>query len=60
MLPPVFAIVHPRFKTPIVTTIVAGLGASVIAGLLPIGVLGGACVYKTKIAHLSYLHCWCW
>lgn len=40
MLPAVFARVHPRFKTPWVTTIVTGLVASVVAGFLPIDILG--------------------
>ncbi len=40
LLPPVFARVHPRFRTPHVTTIVTGVVASVVAGLFPIDVLG--------------------
>jgi len=37
LLMPVFARVHPRFKTPHVTTLVTGAVAVVIAGLFPIG-----------------------
>ncbi len=40
LLPPRFCAVHPRFKTPYVTTLVTGCVAMVIAGLFPIGVLG--------------------
>ena len=40
LLPPVFGKVHPRFKTPYVTTIVTGLVAAVVAGFFPIGLLG--------------------
>ena len=40
LLPPVFARVHPRFRTPHVTTLVTGTVAAIIAGLFPIDVLG--------------------
>ena len=40
LLPAVFGKVHPRFKTPYVTTIVTGLVAAVVAGFFPIGLLG--------------------
>ena len=40
LLPPRFAAVHPRFKTPHVTTLITGSVALVIAGLFPIGFLG--------------------
>jgi APA family basic amino acid/polyamine antiporter len=40
LLPPAFSRVHPRFKTPYVTTILTGCVAAVIAGLFPIGLLG--------------------
>lgn len=40
LLPPIFARVHPRFRTPHVATILTGAAAGVIAGIFPIGILG--------------------
>jgi APA family basic amino acid/polyamine antiporter len=40
LLPPVFSKVHPRFKTPYISTIVTGVAAMIIAGILPISILG--------------------
>jgi APA family basic amino acid/polyamine antiporter len=39
LLPEVFGRVHPRFRTPYLSTILVGLVVAVAAGLLPIGVL---------------------
>ena len=39
LLPPIFAKVHKKFKTPYITTIIIGIGSVVFAGLLPIHIL---------------------
>jgi APA family basic amino acid/polyamine antiporter len=40
LLPSVFGKVHPKFKTPYISSIVTGILAMVIAGVMPIDVLG--------------------
>jgi len=39
LLPKVFAQVHPKFKTPHITTIITGIIAAILAGLFPIHIL---------------------
>jgi APA family basic amino acid/polyamine antiporter len=40
LLPPAFARVHPKHKTPYVGTIITGAAAATIAGLFPVTILG--------------------
>lgn len=50
LLPKVFAQLHPKFKTPHITTILTGLVAATIAGLFPINVLGELVSIGTLLA----------
>jgi basic amino acid/polyamine antiporter, APA family len=50
LLPPAFAKVHPKYKTPYITTILTGSVAAVVAGLFPIGLLGQLVSIGTLLA----------
>ncbi|MCX7894760.1 MAG: amino acid permease [Thermoanaerobaculum sp.] len=50
LLPNVFSLVHPRFRTPHITTLVTGLIVAVAAALTPIGVVAELCSIGTLCA----------
>ncbi len=52
LLPPVFSKVHPKFQTPYVSTIITGSLAMIIAGILPISILGELVSIGTLLAFI--------
>lgn len=50
LLPPIFSVVHPRFRTPWISQILVGVAAMIIAGLFPIGLLGQLVSIGTLLA----------
>ncbi len=52
LLPPMFGAVHPRFRTPHISTLITGALASIFAGLLPIDILGELVSIGTLIAFI--------
>lgn len=50
LLPARFSSVHPRFKTPYITTIITGIVAMVVSGLFPIETLGALVSIGTLLA----------
>jgi APA family basic amino acid/polyamine antiporter len=50
LLPPFVNRVHPRFKTPWITSIITGLGVSVFAAWMPVREAGSLCSIGTLLA----------
>lgn len=50
LLPPVFSKVHPKYKTPYISTLLTGSVAIVLAGVLPISILGELVSIGTLLA----------
>jgi basic amino acid/polyamine antiporter, APA family len=52
LLPKIFGAVHPRFRTPHISTAITGVLAATFAGLLPIGILGELVSIGTLVAFI--------
>jgi APA family basic amino acid/polyamine antiporter len=52
LLPPIFSKLHPKFKTPVVSTVITGTIAMIIAGLFPINVLSELVSIGTLLAFI--------
>jgi len=52
LLPGVFSKVHPRFKTPYISTIITGSFAMIVSGILPISILGELVSIGTLLAFI--------
>jgi APA family basic amino acid/polyamine antiporter len=52
LLPKIFGAVHPKFRTPHIATLITGVCAATLAGLLPIGILGELVSIGTLIAFI--------
>jgi APA family basic amino acid/polyamine antiporter len=50
LLPPIFARLHPRFRTPHITTAITGLIVAIASGVFPISVLGQLVSMGTLLA----------
>jgi basic amino acid/polyamine antiporter, APA family len=50
LIPPIFGRIHPKFRTPHIGTVIVGVTAVILAGLLPIGVLGELVSMGTLLA----------
>jgi APA family basic amino acid/polyamine antiporter len=53
LLPRMFRVIHPQFKTPHRSTLVTGVVAAMIGGLLPIGILGELVSIGTLLAFIT-------
>jgi APA family basic amino acid/polyamine antiporter len=50
LLPPVFSKLHPKFKTPYISSIITGVFAMLIAGVVPLNILGELVSIGTLLA----------
>jgi APA family basic amino acid/polyamine antiporter len=52
LLPPWFSTIHPRFRTPWISSIIVGVFVALLASLIPIGVLGELVSIGTLMAFI--------
>ncbi len=52
LLPPIFGRIHPRFKTPHITTALTGIVVAIVAGLFPIATLTQLTAMGTLLAFM--------
>jgi APA family basic amino acid/polyamine antiporter len=50
LLPPIFGKVHPKYRTPHLSTVIVGVIAAALAGLVPLAVLGELVAMGTLLA----------
>jgi APA family basic amino acid/polyamine antiporter len=53
MLPPVFAKIHPRYRTPHINTLITGFGIALLAAIFPLDVLGDLVSMGTLLAFVA-------
>ncbi|HEV2621633.1 MAG TPA: amino acid permease [Frateuria sp.] len=53
LLPPVFARIHPRYRTPHINTVITGLGIAALAAVFPLDILGDLVSMGTLIAFVA-------
>jgi basic amino acid/polyamine antiporter, APA family len=53
LLPPAFRACHPEWKTPVFSTVLTGIGAGLMGGLLPLNVLGELVSAGTLMAFVT-------
>ena len=53
MLPPVFAKIHPRYRTPHINTLITGTGIALLAAIFPLDILGDLVSMGTLIAFVA-------
>ena len=54
MLPPVFARIHPHYRTPHINTLITGVGIALLAAVFPLDILGDLVSMGTLIAFLPF------
>jgi len=52
LLPPVFASIHPKYRTPHICTVITGIATALLAGVLPIDILAELCNIGTLFAFI--------